>query len=140
MKLTWSRQLSVGNELLDSEHRKIFDLVNEVDSAIRAKDGMRFLEALGILEKTTRIHFGSEARIARALDYLFDQHHLEHQYILNEMRLINVELTDSQGRWSESAAEHFFQFLSTWAIDHIDEDDMKMKALLESVPYDFKPG
>jgi hemerythrin len=48
-------------------------------------------------------------------------------------------LADSQGRWSESVAEHYYMFLSTWAIDHVIEDDMKMKPLLETYPYDFKP-
>jgi hemerythrin len=139
MELIWSKRLSVGNETLDTEHRKIFMLVNEVDRAITAKDNGRFTESLKRLEDTTRIHFGNEARIAQAIGYNFDQHHLEHQYILKEMRLIEKELAVYQGSWSASIAEHYFQFLSTWAIDHIDQDDMKMKELLENCPYDFRP-
>ncbi len=140
MELTWSKKMSVGNELLDSEHKDIFHLVNEVDRAIRAKDSARFAETLKRLEGVTSKHFRSEARIAQALDYSFEQHHLEHQYILKEMRTVNEQLTAHQGSWSESIAEHYFQFLSSWAIDHIDNDDMKMKALLVTFPYDFKPG
>lgn len=139
MELTWSKRMSVGNELLDSEHRDIFDLVNEVDRAIRAKDSARFGETLKRLEAVTRRHFQSEASIAQALDYSFEQHHLEHQYILKEMRSVNKQSAAHQGNWSESIAEHYFQFLSRWAVDHIDEDDMKMKALLGTIPYDFKP-
>jgi hemerythrin len=140
MELTWSKKMSVGNELLDSEHRDIFHLVNEVEGSIRAKDSARFAEALKHLEDVTRRHFQSEARIAQALDYSFEQHHLEHQYILKEMRSLNRQLAAHQGNWSESIAEHYFQFLSSWAVDHIDEDDMKMKAFLVTIPYDFKPG
>jgi hemerythrin-like metal-binding protein len=138
MELTWSKRMSVGNETLDSEHRKILDLVNEVDRAIRVKDGARFAETLKRLENATRMHFGNEARIAQAINYSFDQHHLEHQYILKEMRLVEKELAACQGSWSESIAEHYFQFLSTWAVDHIEQDDMKMKALLQTYPYDFR--
>lgn len=140
MELTWSRKMSVGNEILDSEHKGIFHLVNEVDRAIRAKDSARFAETLKRLEGVTSKHFRSEARIAQALDYSFEQHHLEHQYILKEMRTVNEQLATHKGSWSESIAEHYFQFLSSWAIDHIDNDDMKMKALLVTFPYDFKPG
>ena len=139
MKLTWSKQMSVGNKTLDSEHRKIFNLVNEVDRAIQTKDSVRFAEALVALEAATRKHFSNESRLAQAIDYPFEQHHLEHQYILKEMRLINNDLAGFKGKWSESIAEHYFQFLSTWAVDHIDEDDMKMKVMLETFPYDLKP-
>jgi hemerythrin len=139
VELKWSKQMSVGNETLDSEHKKILDLVNEVDRAISAKDNARFAETLTRLEHAAVMHFGNEARIAQAIDYRFDDHHLEHQYILKEMRLVEKELAAHHSKWSESIAEHYFQFLSTWAIDHIDQDDMKLKVLLETYPYNFKP-
>lgn len=139
MDLTWSQQMSVGNETLDSEHKKILNLVNEVDRAISARNGARFAKALKTLEDTTRKHFGNEAKIAFAINYRFTDHQLEHQYILNEMLIIEQELSNTQGKWSESVAEHYIQFLSTWAIDHIDRDDMIMKVFLEAYPYDFKP-
>jgi len=139
MELRWSRQMSVGNETLDSEHKNIFKLVNEVDRAIRSKNSSRFSETLKALDQATRKHFASETKIALAINYNFDHHHLEHQYILKEMLAIEKELAAYHGKWSESIAEHYFQFLSAWAIDHIDQDDMKMKALLETFPYDLKP-
>lgn len=139
MELRWSKQLSVGNATLDSEHQMIIKLVNEVDRSIRAKDSARFAEALKRLEDTTRKHFANEARIAHAIDYPFDQHHQEHQYILKEMTAIEDELAAYHGKWSESIVEHYFNFLSNWAVEHISEDDMKMKSLLEAHTYDFKP-
>ena len=139
MELAWTKQMSVGNETLDSEHKKILNLVREVDLAIRARDGARLSQAFKLFEDAIRIHFGNEAKIAQAINYIFDDHNLEHQYILNEIQLIKDELVTKQGNWSESAAEHYFHFLSRWAIEHINEDDMKMKATLETCPYDFKP-
>ena len=38
MELTWSKRMSIGNEMMDSEHKSILKLVNEVDNAIRTKD------------------------------------------------------------------------------------------------------
>ena len=140
MELTWSKQLTVGNATLDGEHQQIFRLIHEVDNAIRAKSVARFSDALKRLTDTSRLHFANEAKIAQAISYDFDHHNLEHQYILNEMQIIEEELIIRQGKWSESVVEHYFQFLSTWAIDHIDQDDMKMKATLDAYPYDFKPS
>ncbi|NOU00711.1 MAG: hypothetical protein HOO95_03940 [Gallionella sp.] len=140
MELVWSKKLSVGNASLDAEHQQIIKLVNEVDRAIGAKNMARFSQTLKQLEEAAREHFLNEAKIARAIDYDFNQHNIEHHYILREMQLIETELDAQHGSWSASVAEHYFQFLSTWAIDHIDEDDMKMKALLVARPYHFKPG
>jgi hemerythrin len=139
MGLTWSKKMSVGNEAIDSEHKKILDLVNEVESVIRAKDSALFSHALNLLEETTRSHFENEEKLAQAIHFSFDEHNLEHQYILDEFQAVKALLAANQSRWSESVAEHYFMFLSTWAIDHIMEDDMKMKPLLETYPYDFKP-
>ena len=35
--------------------------------------------------------------------------------------------------------EHYYSFLGQWSTMHIGEDDMKMKAILETLPYDFEP-
>jgi hemerythrin len=139
MELTWSKQMSVGNESIDSEHKRILDLVNEVDHVIKTKDSALFSQALNLLEATTRKHFENEEKIAQAIHFPFDEHDMEHQYILGEFQVIKEKLAASQVRWSESVAEHYYMFLSTWAIDHVMEDDMKMKPLLETYPYDFKP-
>jgi hemerythrin len=139
MELRWTKQMSVGNETLDSEHKKLLTLVKEVDRAIRAKDGARFAKALKTLDDATRKHFGNEAKIAHAIKYNFGDHQHEHQYILKEMQAVEDELAACHGKWSESIVEHYFQFLSTWAVDHIDEDDMRMRASLEAYPYNFKP-
>jgi hemerythrin len=139
MALSWSKKMSVGNETIDSEHKKILDLVNEVDNVIKTKDCVLYARALNMLEEITRSHFEHEKKIAHAIDFPFEEHDLEHRYILGEFQVLKDKLAENQGRWSESVAEHYYMFLSTWAIDHVMEDDMKMKPLLETYPYDFKP-
>jgi hemerythrin len=139
MELTWSMHMSVGNEMIDSEHKMIIDLVNEVESAIKAKDNSLLAQALNILGEAARAHFEHEEKIAQAVDFPFEKHILEHQYILDEFQVIKEKLADNQDNRSESVAEYYYMFLSTWALDHVMEDDMKMKPLLETYPYDFKP-
>jgi hemerythrin len=139
MALTWTKKMSVGNETIDSEHKKILDLVNEVDSVIKTKDCVVFTRALDMLEEAARRHFEHEEKIARGIGFPFEEHDLEHRYILGEFQALKDRLAENQGMWSESVAEHYYMFLSTWALDHVLEDDMKMKPLLEAYPYDFKP-
>lgn len=60
--------------------------------------------------------------------------------MLNELQTMRDELVSNEGRWSESAVEHHYGFLSEWTTAHIGEDDMRMKEILETYPYNFKPS
>lgn len=139
MELIWYEQMSVGNEMIDSEHKQILALINEVERVIRSKDSPLVSQVLQKLEDTTRSHFANEEKIASAIHFPFEEHQLEHLYILEEFENIKTELLANPEKWSESIAEHYFMFLSTWATEHILEDDMKMKPVLANYPYDFRP-
>lgn len=140
MGLVWSEQLSVGNAMIDSEHKKLLSMINDVEHAIRARDGAALLQAFKLLEDGVRIHFASEEKIARAVNFPFTQNKPEHQYVQKEFQHIKDELVDQNGIWSESAAEYYSHFLSEWMIEHILEEDMQMKPVLQNYPYDFKPA
>ncbi len=139
MDLVWSNRLSVGNDMIDTEHKQLLKLVNDLDGHIRQKDHALFVQALTALEAMTRIHFSHEESLARSIRFPFKDHYLEHKYVLAEFRKIKTEMTSSPGHWSESLVEHFYLFLCTWAIEHVVEDDMKMKGSLGAYPHDFIP-
>lgn len=131
--------MSVGNAFLDAEHKKQIDMIGEVENAIKARDTAAFTLAFQRFSDAIRIHFSNEEKIADAIGHSFDQHRLEHQYVLNELQRMKAELIGMADKWSESASIHYLFFLSTWASEHIDQDDMLMKLKLQSLPYDFRP-
>lgn len=135
----WTSSKSVGNAFLDNEHRKLLGMIDDVERAIGAKNPVALSQTLKTFEDAVCIHFANEARIAAAIGHPFDQHQLEHQYVLHEIRQMKADLLDLDGRWSESASTHYLIFLSTWASEHIDEDDMLMKPRLQEHPYEFRP-
>jgi hemerythrin-like metal-binding protein len=131
--------MSVGNRIIDAEHEKIFSLVNKVEQAFRSREADALSRVFAQFEETVAAHFSNQARIAEAIDHPFEEHHLEHQYVLSEFQAIKADLLSKDGTWSESAAEYYYSFLSEWATAHIGMDDMKLKAKLETYPYDFIP-
>lgn len=139
MELAWTERLSVGNAMLDTEHKQLIGMVNSIERAIRTRDSSALLQTFKPFEDYVRIHFGNEAKIAQSLDFPFTQHALEHHYVLEELRQMSDELAANDGRWSESAAEHYSYFLSEWLIEHLLEEDMLMKPVLQKLPYNFKP-
>lgn len=141
MQLTWTNQLSVGNAILDADHRYLVSLVSDVADAIRAGDGSILAQGFRLLENCLGVHFENEEKIALAIKFPFDQHKLAQQYSLKELQLMRDELVGNNGMWSDGAVEHFSQFLKEWMIgEHIIKRDMLMKPVLQTLDYNFWPG
>lgn len=139
MELAWTERLSVGNAMLDNEHKQLVAMVNGIERAIRTRDSLALLQVFKPFEDYVRVHFENEAKIAQSVDFSFAQHALEHHYVLEELRSMGDELVANDGRWSESAAEHYSYFLGEWLIEHLLQEDMLMKPALQELPYNFKP-
>ena len=139
MSWAWGNSMSVGNESIDSEHKSLFIMLNGIENTIKSKDSDALLQALQVFAESTRKHFENEENIARAINFPFEEHKQEHEYVLNEMQIMWDELASHEDRWSESVIEHYYEFLTEWTMAHIRGDDMQMKKSLEAYPYDFKP-
>ncbi|MFZ2301765.1 MAG: hemerythrin family protein [Gallionella sp.] len=141
MGLTWTEQLSVGNAVIDSDHKNLIAIVNDVMDAIRVRDCFVLSKAFVRFEDWLCVHFANEERIARAVNFDFFGHRQEQQYALRELQHLRDELVAKGGIWSDSAAEHFTGFLKNWLIDdHIVRLDMLMKPSLQTRDYTFWPG
>ena len=141
MRLKWTRQLSVGNAVIDSEHKNLIAIVNSVKRAIKARDSAALPQELEHLEDWLYVHFANEGKIAQAVNFDFSQHKLAQQCWLKELWFLRNELIDKHGLWSDDAIEYFSLFLSDWLIDgHIISLDMPMKPVLQAYGYNFLPG
>ena len=143
MVFAWSEQLSVGNAMMDSEHKNLICMVNNVVRAIRARDSSALPQAFEQLEECLRAHFVNEEKMAQAINFPFIQNELEHKYVLKSLHLISdavASMAAKNGVWAEDAAEHYSEFLSDWLTNHVIREDMLMKPMLQTYPYDFKPG
>lgn len=141
MKLKWTKQLSVGNAVIDSEHKNLISIANNVRRAIRARDSSTMSHELEHLEDWLYVHFANEGKIAQAVNFDFSQHKLAQQFWLKELWLLRDELVGKSGLWSDDTIEHFSVFLSDWMIDgHIISLDMQLKPVLQAYDYNFLPG
>lgn len=138
MTFAWSKELSVGNRIIDSKHKKLHDIINGVIRSIVAKDAAALLETFELLENCLCAYFVVEENIAQALDFNFTQHKLAHQCLLNEFRRIQDELTTKNGVWSKYEEKVYIDSLRHCLIRHIKEDDKPFKAVLDTHLYDFK--
>lgn len=139
MKLTWINQLSVGNAVIDSDHKNLIAVVNGVERAISARDYPVISQAFELLEGWLCVHFANEEKIARAIKFDFSKHRHAQLQSLRELQCLRDALLSRKGIWSKNTIKHYTHFLRVWMTEHINEVDMPMKPLLQTLDYEFRP-
>lgn len=140
MNFTWTEQLSVGNGVIDSDHKDLINQVNGLIHAIETRNRSDMAQVFKHLEHRLCLHFANEEKIARAVNFDYSYHELAQQYGLNELRFLRSLLSSKKCLWFDDAIEHFTFFLKGWMIDyHINSLDMRMKPVLQALPYGFRP-
>lgn len=141
MELKWTEDLSIGNAIIDAEHRSLIGITNEVVCEIHAKDIPALLRSFKLLEDWLYPHFANEEKIAQAIDFPFWRHKQAQQHALKELQYLKNELVDKAGVWSDGATKHFINTLKDWMInEHILKLDMQMKPTLQAYDYHFWPA
>lgn len=129
-KLNWDASYSVGNHMLDLQHKRLLALCNALADCI-ATDGFesdqQFHEILNDLANYAREHFTAEEQLLRRRQFpeLATQikDHADYQDKVTEI------LASATFGKLEKIALH--EFLSHWWNDHILIHDMAYKAFLQ---------
>jgi len=139
--LMWSKDLSVGNAIIDAEHRNLICMADDVVKAIGSRDLGNLSNALETMKNWLASHFVNEERIAQAINFNFSNHRLARDREMNELRFIEKQLLEPTHPWPIDAVDYFTHFFRRLIIDdHIIELDMRMKPMLQAYGYDFWPS
>lgn len=136
MDTTWTKQLSIGNAALDSDHQKLIGMIDHIDHVTKERDSFALLRELQPLNDCLNHHSMKEEQFARALDIHFGMHKVAHQNLQAEIDLTMYELKkNSVGNLF--VMDDYAQFLRDCLIRHITEEDMLMEPALKTYPYDY---
>lgn len=117
----WSNELSVGIEEIDSQHKVLVDLLNEVHEAIQ--QGRTAEVTKGIIDRLdeyTRVHFAVEESLLRILHYPdYGRHKEEHDKLVVQLGDLRAKLDKGKGAIGFELA----MFLKNWLTKHIMEVD-----------------
>jgi hemerythrin len=129
--------MSVGNLIIDLDHRYLLSLVNQVEYALRHPEESENLEmALGQLSEYAREHFAREEKLQLRIQFRgYMPHKLAHQGLLERLdRIVNEILSEKDPERLKSRQGEIVPLLRDWLLDHVLKEDMKMKADLENLP------
>jgi len=135
----WTRQLSIGNRLLDSEHKKLHSLMTGTAKHITARNTVLLVSAFDQLSDYLGFYFAFEEHIAHAVNFDFSEHRQAHQDLLTNLQHMKDELMVRNGNWSDDDGAEYARSMMNYLIRHIKCDSKPLKIVLETNYYDFDP-
>jgi hemerythrin len=128
--LAWSEALSVGDALIDGEHRVFLDLVNAITQAVENKSPRdEILRLLDRFLKEAAAHFQHEEELLEGRGWPgLAQHRKAHQGALTAFgreALALSALADGSPEWFERVLT-----IKTILVDHLLKQDMQFKSFL----------
>lgn len=118
-----------GIELIDSEHRKLFDIMGRVDALIHNEDLYdRFDEIVGLIDELkdyTKFHFSDEEKLMEEYHYSgLNAQRKAHQGFVDELEQIDLDAVDEN---QEAYLSDLLEYLLHWLSSHILGMDRKIK-------------
>ncbi len=126
--VVWKDEYSVGVESLDDDHKKLLNLINNLQLAVHYQTGENFeKEALTDVVAYTKYHFEREEKMMQEASYAdFDAHKAVHTAMIAKVNKFLLEY-EKQGH---DALEELAQYLKDWLVGHINGTDQEYSSLL----------
>jgi hemerythrin-like metal-binding protein len=121
MALLWDEAMSVNDSRMDSQHRKLLDVINQLDVAMRAGKGhVVLVDVLNRLLAYALTHFAHEERLMEAVGHApLACHRGEHRELLARVIEYRRRLEDEEIDLPLQVAV----FLREWLVEHIMRSD-----------------
>lgn len=127
----WSDAYSIGIPEIDEQHKTLFGLLEQLNSAISARRGSTACsEVLKQLVEYTHIHFALEQSLMHLGHYPdYEEHCKLHQSLIEEV----VALQEKVDTGSVAISFELLHFLRNWLTKHILGEDMKYAEFFNEV-------
>ncbi|NLB63876.1 MAG: hemerythrin family protein [Fibrobacter sp.] len=120
LKIEWNDEYSLGDPIIDKQHRTIIEYSKLVFETTEPKEVVRRVLDLYVY---TRKHFSSEEQIMRERKFnLLSKHREQHNAIITRLSECMEEIKINP----EKAHKLLHEVMSEWIIKHILTEDMKI--------------
>jgi len=132
MLAEWNSSFSVGNEVLDGQHKTLFSLINQLhEGIINNRRRETLSSALDGALKYTLLHFATEEDIMRRHGYPdLDKHAGEHKVLVNKLTEYKKRLDSGQ----EDLTLEVLMELIDWLHTHLGDSDSRYRPFITGKP------
>lgn len=117
--ITWTRDLNTGIDVIDGQHKRIVDYINQLHDAREKLDRKAVGEVINEVIDYTQSHFSFEEELLLEAGYPFIRPHQKvHEVFVKRVR--EYQLRYEAG---EDIAAELHALLERWLLGHIKTDD-----------------
>lgn len=128
MAITWTNDLNTGIEIIDQQHKRIVDYINQLETAMQRHDRDSVGQVMDELIDYTLSHFAFEESLQEEAGYSFAKPHKAVHDVFSK-RVLAYQQRHNAG---EDVAPQLHGMLCTWLLQHIKRDDMAYVSAVRS--------
>ena len=117
--MAWTRDLESGIAVIDAQHRRLIDFINELDDARRTGNAEETRHVMEGLLDYTITHFEFEERLQEKAGYPFLKAHQR----IHEMFMKKVAAFRERAKNGEDITQALLDLLQGWLVSHIKGED-----------------
>ncbi|MDP4153094.1 MAG: bacteriohemerythrin [Bacillota bacterium] len=129
----WTNDLAVGVDLIDEEHKALFEKANELYEAGKNRRAMEFIsEMFDFLDEYTKKHFNDEEKFMLEINYPeYDLQKKLHSEFIGKLSELKAEFARSGGNIALIIEAN--QLVLNWLTKHISFQDKKIGQYVRSL-------
>ncbi len=115
--IEWSEELSTGIQEVDTQHRRLVDIINELHVAVLDRREKQLMSRIFTeLVEYTKTHFAFEEELFERHGYPGEEaHKLQHQHLAQRV----IDLKEEFDGGNTAVTLEVMRFLRDWLADHI---------------------
>jgi hemerythrin len=118
--VTWGPSLEIGVRTIDSQHKRLVDLINQLDDAQKQGRGNEVIrETLDGLVDYTHTHFRTEEDLLKKHDYDLAFHRREHRIFTDQIEIYQHRYSAGSLRITDDV----MRYIHGWIVTHIGTSD-----------------
>lgn len=118
-RIEWTPQFSVNVRAMDEQHKRIFEMLDELNRIVRQEQkGHDLIDVLDGMVTYVQEHFSAEEKLLTKFNYPdFDSHKDEHQDFIHQTNKFRVRYF--QGEDDQELGVELMKYLFRWLKQHI---------------------
>lgn len=117
--MKWIPEYNTGIDVIDDQHKRILDYINEIDEISVRSDRARVREILNNIIDYTQSHFTFEESLQEEAGYKYRVPHKR----VHDLFIKKIENYRDRFETGDSIGSELHDVLSKWLINHIQHDD-----------------
>ena len=119
MAIVWTTDLDTGIDIIDHQHRRIVDFINQLEAAKATNDKAQIKEIVDACVDYTLSHFAFEESLQEEAGYQYCKPHKK----VHELFTRKVAEYQERVNLGDEVADELHGMLARWLVNHIKRDD-----------------